>query len=325
MSTLIPCDTKPCIHMQLLHMKPWNPSVADRLIRDMGGKLNELDRCPQTLQFGFGSTNPTVQWCAAPFREFSVWCGVLQPYDSRVRPEDRPMFNLLESGYDGFQLTLKQLQYTLRCAVAVADLPMAVFMNELVRRFRPYIYGLPPWRNTLERLFFPELLTYDGVYPSDSSFFFCRWVETLYQLNHCIGDNFSMCLQTHQLGTPDRYQLSDSVVLEKTNPPFYRLMGDNPSIIRMIHPSLYNRLRTKMFSVLGIQAKLQHLYIYHATEFGSPAGQACTLWMIPDLVDLISDYVEATSPCALACAADVIQALGTVMEEEDRAYKRRKV
>ena len=171
MSSLTSCDTKPCIHTQLLHMKPWNHSVADRLILAMGGKLNELDRCPQTLQFGFGSS-PAVHWCAASFREFSVWCCVLQPYDSRVRPEDRPMFNLLEAGYDGFQLTFKQLKYTLRCAVAVADLPMAVFMNELVRRFRPYLYCLPPWRNTLERVAIHKLLTYDGVYPSDSSFFF---------------------------------------------------------------------------------------------------------------------------------------------------------
>jgi hypothetical protein len=324
MSSLTSCVTTPCVHMELLHMKPWNPSVADRLIRAMGGKLNELDRCPQTLQFGFGSS-PAVHWCAAPFREFSVWCGVLQPYDVRARPEDRPMFNLLEAGYDGFQLTLKQLQCTLRCAVAVADLPMAVFMNELVRRFRPYIYYLPAWHNTLERLFFHEWLTHDGVYPSDSSFFFSRWVETLYQLNQCIGDNFSMCLHTHQLGTPDRYHLTDSVVLERTTPPFYRLIGNNPSIIRMIQPFLRHRLRTKMFSVLGIQSKLQHLSIHHATEFGSPAGEACTLWMIPDLVNLISDYVEATSACAWACASDVIQALGTVLEEQDIAYKRRKM
>jgi hypothetical protein len=74
MSSLTSCVTVPCVHMQLLHRKPC-PAVADRLIRDMGGKLNELDRCPQTLQVGFGSTSPTVQWCAAAHRYGSVWCG----------------------------------------------------------------------------------------------------------------------------------------------------------------------------------------------------------------------------------------------------------
>jgi hypothetical protein len=282
-----------------MNMRFWDPIYGPRLIQEMGD-VNAVDTCEHARQ-----------------QDGSVWR--VHAHSSKRPVEERIMPHLLNAGYTGLGMTLQTMEFTLKMAVAKADVHLAAFMNLLFKRFRSNgDASKARWSDILQQTQFHLFFWHDGLHWSDSESHIQRRVQTIWQLNESTQDTFNACLNYHDFKRLEFEYLDQ--LLETQTPPLFRLIGGNKTIIQDLLPYPYqDRLLQEASFVLGIQETLYDLH--QSRVFRGPA-RSNPLWVVEPLLDVIALYAAPTTKWTIRCAKECVAALKSL--EPNPIQKRRR-
>jgi hypothetical protein len=279
----------PCAHVQLF-VHAWDPAKGARLLQQIGD-IETVDLCPRLREYTSDISKCTSAGSIAETESQGCpWRHLIQ-FFIRYIDLDHPFLQcMVNAGYTGVHMDLNSVLWTLSTAVRSRDMPVAIFLMRWIGQRKPRLRDVEiheRLKTIVQRIDAREGDTFHTI----------GYMEFIHRLNSTTHDVFPMAMPSRII-----QQLTWMECYVSTHIPLFRLIDARFSFLYFaIGKEMRVYLRREATRVLQIQETLSNLTKTHRG-----------VWMIPDLVAMVTQYDSHVSEVALDGAQRTLYELDRV-------------